>query len=77
MAINIIDMLKNQLGGQIAGQLGRQFGESEQATKSGIEALVPTILGGLLKQVAAPGGADKLDSADTSANDGACDCALR
>ena len=62
MAINIIDMLKSQLGGQIAGQLGRQFGESEQATKSGIEALVPTILGGLLKQVASPGGADKLDS---------------
>ena len=63
MAINIIDMLKSQLGGQIAGQLGRQFGESEQATKSGIEALVPTILGGLLKQVASPGGAGKLDSA--------------
>ena len=63
VAINILDMLKSQLGGQIAGQLGRQFGESEQATKSGIEALVPTILGGLLKQVSAPGGADKLDSA--------------
>ena len=61
MAINILDMLKSQLGGQLAGQLGRQFGESEQATKSGIEALVPTILGGLLKQISAPGGADKLD----------------
>jgi len=63
VAINILEMLKSQLSGQIAGQLGRQFGESEQATKSGIEALVPTILGGLLKQVSAPGGADKLDSA--------------
>jgi hypothetical protein len=61
MAINILDMLKSQLGGQIAGQLGKQFGENEQATKSGIDALIPTILGGLLKQVAAPGGADKLD----------------
>jgi len=61
MAINILDMLKSQLSGQLAGQLGRQFGESEQATKSGIEALVPTILGGLLKQISAPGGADKLD----------------
>ncbi len=61
MAINIVDLLKSQLGGQVAGQLGKQFGESEQSAQSGISALIPTILGGLLKQVSAPGGADKLD----------------
>lgn len=61
MPINILDMLKSQLGGQIAGQLGKQFGENEQAAKSGIDALIPTVLGGLLKQVSSPGGAEKLD----------------
>jgi hypothetical protein len=61
MAFNILDLLKSQLGGQIAGQLGKQFGESETSTKAGVDALIPTILGGLLKQVSSPGGPEKLD----------------
>lgn len=61
MAFNILDLLKSQLGGQIAGQLGKQFGESEASTKAGVDALIPTILGGLLKQVSSPGGPEKLD----------------
>jgi hypothetical protein len=61
MNINIVDILKSQIGGQIAGQLGKQFGESEQSVKTGVEAMIPTILGGLLKQVSSPGGAEKLD----------------
>jgi Bacterial protein of unknown function (DUF937) len=73
MAINIVDLLKSQLGGQIAGQLGKQFGENEQAAQSGISALIPTILGGLLKQVSAPGGPDKLNK---TLNDGGYDGSL-
>jgi len=65
MAINIVDMLKSQIGGQIAGQIGKKFGESEQSAKTGIEAMIPTVLGGLLKQATAPGGAQKLDKALT------------
>lgn len=61
MAINIVDILKSQIGGQIAGQFGKQFGENEQAVKTGVEAMIPTVLGGLLKQVSSPGGAQKLD----------------
>lgn len=61
MAFNILDLLKSQLGGQIAGQLGKQFGESETTAKAGFDALIPTILGGLLKQVSSPGGPEKLD----------------
>jgi hypothetical protein len=61
MAFNILDLLKSQLGGQIAGQLGKQFGESETTAKAGVDALIPTILGGLLKQVSSPGGPEKLD----------------
>ncbi len=62
MPVNLIDMLKSQIGGPLASQLGKQFGESEQSAKLGIDALVPTILAGLLKQVTAPGGAEKLDN---------------
>jgi len=61
MAIHIVDLLKSQIGGQIAGQFGKQFGENEQAVKTGVEAMIPTVLGALLKQVSAPGGAQKLD----------------
>jgi len=61
MAINIVDMLKSQISSQIAGQVGKQFGESESATKSGLEVMIPAVLGGLLGQVSKPGGAQKLD----------------
>lgn len=61
MAINIIDLLKSQVTGAVAGQIEKQFGETGTAAQAGVSALIPTILGGLLKQVSAPGGADKLD----------------
>lgn len=60
MSINILDMVKNQIGGQIAGQIAGKFGVDEQTAKSGIDALLPTILGGLVSKVSSPGGAEAL-----------------
>lgn len=61
MAINMIDLLKDQLGGAVAGQLGKQVGLDEDTAKSGLGAILPTILGGLMKQASTPGGAETLD----------------
>ena len=60
MSINILDMVKSQIGGQIAGQIAGKFGVDEQMAKSGIDALLPTILGGLVSKVSSPGGAEAL-----------------
>ncbi len=59
MAINLVEILKSQVGSQVASQISRQFGVNEQTAKSGVDAILPTILGGLLKQVTSPGGAEK------------------
>lgn len=61
MAFNITDLLNSQLDGQATSQLSQQLGESEHATRAGISAAIPTILAGALKQVSAPGGAERLD----------------
>ena len=54
MAVNLMEMLKDQVLGQVTGGLSNHLGESEQATKGGLEALLPTVMGGLVKQVSQP-----------------------
>lgn len=61
MAVNLMEMLKAQVLGQVTGGLSNHLGESEQATKGGLEALLPTVMGGLVKQVSQPGGAESLN----------------
>ncbi len=63
VSINILDMVKSQIGGQIAGQIAGKFGVNEQTAKSGIDALLPTILGGLVSKVSSPGGTEALGKA--------------
>lgn len=61
MSMNMMEILKGQLGGVVAGQLGKAVGLDSKAAESGIGALLPTILGGLMKQSSTPEGASKLD----------------
>ncbi|TWT53477.1 hypothetical protein Pla22_11060 [Rubripirellula amarantea] len=63
MSMNMMEILKGQLGGMVAGQLGKAVGLDQSQAESGIGALLPTILGGLIKQVSTPEGAGKLDQA--------------
>ena len=58
--MNLMDLLKDQVLGKVAGQLGNHLGESEESTKGGLDALLPTVLGGLMKKVSEPGGGDEL-----------------
>ncbi len=59
--MNLVDMLKSQIGGAVAGQIGKSLGIDEKTVATGIGAAIPTILGGLLKQASSPGGADQLN----------------
>ncbi|TWU47625.1 hypothetical protein Poly51_54260 [Rubripirellula tenax] len=61
MSINILDLLKGQLGGALIGQLGKQVGLDSNQAKSGMDAILPSILGGLMKKASTPQGADSLN----------------
>ncbi|MBB3206392.1 hypothetical protein FHS27_002201 [Rhodopirellula rubra] len=61
MSMNMIEILKGQLGGMVAGQIAKKFGIDPAVLQSGIGALLPTILGGLLKQASTPEGAQSLE----------------
>ena len=61
MSMNMMEILKGQLGGMVAGQLGKAVGLDSKQAESGIGALLPTILGGLMKQSSTPEGANQLD----------------
>ena len=66
MSMNMMEILKGQLGGMVAGQLGKAVGLDSSQAEAGIGALLPTILGGLIKQSSTPEGAGKLDQALSS-----------
>lgn len=59
--MNMMEILKGQLGGMMAEKMGQSLGMDSKAAESGIGALLPTILGGLMKQASTPSGADQLD----------------
>ncbi len=71
MSMNMMEILKGQLGGMVAGQLGKSVGLDSAQAKAGVGALLPTILGGLIKQSSTPEGAGKLnDALDSDDYDG-------
>ncbi len=61
MSTNLMELLKDQVLGSVTGQLGKQLGESEDATRGGLDALLPTVLGGLMKKASDPGGLEQLN----------------
>lgn len=47
MALNIIDLIKGQLGPAVVSQAAAQFGESESGISKAISGLLPAVVGGL------------------------------
>jgi hypothetical protein len=48
MSVNLIDLVKGQLGNQVMGQVSQLLGESSEKTNSAISGAVPALLGNLL-----------------------------
>ena len=70
MAINLIDLVKSQLGNQVIGQIGGLLGESTDKTQSAINGAIPALLGGLMNTASNSSGAGNLLSALNGVDDG-------
>jgi hypothetical protein len=60
MAINLLDLVKTAVSGQVAEQIGSLAGIDKNKSASAIEAAVPVLLGSLLKKSSTPSGAADL-----------------
>ena len=66
MALNIIDLIKGQLGPALISQAATQFGESESGISKAISALLPAVVGGMANNADKPGVLDAITGASSS-----------
>jgi hypothetical protein len=66
--MNIVEVLKDQLGGQVRKQLGNAIGASESDTDKLVDLGLPSILGGLGKLASSDAGADSIAKSINSIN---------
>ncbi len=63
MALNIIDLIKGQLGPALISQAATQFGESESGISKAISALLPAVVGGMANNADKPSVVDAITGA--------------
>ena len=68
MSINLMEMIGRELSGPMAGKIAAALGASPQAASTGIGAVVPALLGGMLSKTGTPSGASELVNMLTSGN---------
>ena len=51
MSVNLIELVKGQLGDSVLDQIGGMLGESAENTRNAVDASVPTILGSIIDKV--------------------------
>lgn len=61
--MNLVDLVKDQLTGQVLGSLSALVGANEADTRKAAGVAVPAILGGLAKLASTQGGANQITSA--------------
>lgn len=61
--MNIVDVIKSQLSGDVLGKLSSLVGESEDKTKTAVTAAVPGLLSILASLASTSSGADKVINA--------------
>ena len=60
MNINLLNLLKEQLGGSLIQEAGRFMGESESNTQKAVDSALPALLGGLASKASTQAGAEGL-----------------
>jgi OmpA-OmpF porin, OOP family len=60
MSVNLLDLAKTAMGGQIPGLLGQFLGESQSNATSGINAALPALIGALMNKGSTQSGAESL-----------------
>ncbi|MCS3868859.1 hypothetical protein J3D55_001775 [Chryseobacterium ginsenosidimutans] len=66
MSLNVIDLIKGQLGPALVSQASSQLGESESGISKAISGLLPAVLGGLANNSDNPGVLDAITNASSS-----------
>ena len=66
MALNIIDLIKGQLGPALISQAASQLGESESGVSKAISGLLPAVVGGLANHASNPNVLDAITGAAPS-----------
>ena len=66
MSLNLIDLIKGQLGPATISQAATQLGESESGISKAISGLLPAIIGGLANNADKPGVLDGITGASSS-----------
>ncbi len=60
MSLNLLDLLKGQIGSQVIKQASGFLGESESSTQSAMDGILPSLLGGLMSNASSKSGAGAL-----------------
>ena len=68
MAINLLDMIKDQVGDSVISQAGKFLGESDSGVKSAMGAALPSILGSLITKGGTNNGAGAILDMISSGN---------
>lgn len=66
MALNIIDLIKGQLGPALISQAASQLGESESGVSKAISGLLPAVVGGMANNADKPGVINAITGAASS-----------
>lgn len=66
MSLNVIDLIKGQLGPALVSQAAAQFGESESGISKAIGGLLPAVVGGLANNSDNPAVLDAITNASSS-----------
>ncbi len=66
MSLNVIDLIKGQLGPALVSQAASQLGESESGVSKAISGLLPAVVGGLANNADKPGVLDAITGAASS-----------
>jgi hypothetical protein len=70
MSVNLIELVKSQLGGQVLNQVSGLLGESTDKTQTAVSGAIPALLGGLLGNASSGNGASNMLSALNNVDDG-------
>ncbi len=60
MSINLLELLKGQIGSQVIKQASSLLGEKEETTQSAMDSILPSMLGGLMSKASTKDGASAL-----------------
>lgn len=71
--MNLVDLIKNLLSGELLAKLSSLIGESEEKTKAAASAAIPALLAGLSGAASSPGGTEKVVNALRSPEVGSLD----